>query len=172
MRSQIQNAVLRESSVSTQRKRDLDLFKASKRKEDISLLQESKMPMPWASINKEEMKIVQKINSSLQTREFGRHSIKTWRDKFQEIFDKNFITDRIGKISILYTTCSKPIKDQLASMGVAEEMKEDSYTWIHLLQTVCLLKNSPNHTELALKKTYAGMEQRSTETLSTYLERV
>ena len=40
------------------------------------------------------------------------------------------------------------------------------------MQTVCWLENSTNHTELALKKIYAGMEQRSTETLSTYLERV
>ena len=42
VRSKIQNAVLHESSVSTQQKQDLDLFNANKRKEDISLLQEPK----------------------------------------------------------------------------------------------------------------------------------
>ena len=117
------------------------MFNWNKRREDISILQDPKMPMPWASINKEEIKKVQKVNSNISVKEFGRQSIKAWRDEFQEVFDKNFITEKIGKISFINTACSKPTKDQLIMMNVAEEVLEENYSWINLLQTICLLEN-------------------------------
>jgi len=57
-------------------------------------------------------------------------------------------------------------------MGLAEEMTKEEYTWVHLLQNVCMLENSPNHKETAIRNIYAGMNQISTENMSTFLERV
>ena len=48
----------------------------------------------------------------------------------------------------------------------------EDYTWVQLLQPVCLMENSPNHKEMAIRKIYSGMPQTSSENLSTYLERV
>ena len=62
---------------------------------------------------------------------------------FNELFDRNFITDRVGKISVIYASTSKPIKEQLINMGVLDEMKKEDYKWLQLLQNICLLENSP-----------------------------
>ena len=131
-----------------------------------------KEPVEDDQIKKEEMKIIQKINSSLTVKEFGRSSIKTWKNEFTDLFDKNFVTDRVGKLSILYTATSKPIKEQLITLGVAEEMRKENYTWIQLLQTSCVMCYSPNHIELAMKQVCAGINQKSTETLAVFLERI
>ena len=119
-----------------QKQKEKDVFNALRKNEDISLLEEPATPMPWSLICKEEMKIIQKLNTTLTTKEFGRYSLKTWVTEFSDIFDKNFITDRIGKLSVIHTSTSKPIKEQLTAMEIAQEMRKDEYTWVHLLQNV------------------------------------
>ena len=65
-----------------QKQKEKDVFNALRKKEDISLLEEPATPMPWSLICKDEMKIIQKLNTTLTTNEFGRYSIKTWVIEF------------------------------------------------------------------------------------------
>ena len=141
VKMKIKSDMLMQAQQEEQKRKEKDIFNALRKKEDISLLEEPAMPMPWSLICKDEVKLIQKLNATLTTKEFGRYSIKTWVLEFSDVFDKNFITDRVGKLSVIYTSTSKPIREQLTAMGLAEEMKKEEYTWVHLLQHVCMLEH-------------------------------
>ena len=119
----IKSEMLMQAQQEEQKQKEKDVFNALRKKEDISLLEEPATPMPWSLICKDEVKIIQKLNATLTTKEFGRYSIKTWAIEFSDIFYKNFITDRIGKLSVIYTSTSKPIREQYAEYQTKHRSK-------------------------------------------------
>ena len=101
VKMKIKSEMLMQTQQEEQKRKEKDVFNALRKKEDISLLEEPATPMPWSLICKDEVKLIQKLNATLTTKEFGRYSIKTWVLKFSDVFDKNFITDRVGKLSVI-----------------------------------------------------------------------
>ncbi len=59
--------------------------------------------MPWSE---SEFKIVSKAVETLKELDFSTKSLKFWRSYFENLFDKFFITSRVGKLAAVFNSCS------------------------------------------------------------------
>ena len=62
-----------------------------------------KAQMPWSE---SEFKIVSKAMETLKELDFSTKSLKFWRSYFENLFDKFFITSRVGKLAAVFNSCS------------------------------------------------------------------
>ena len=85
-------------------------------------------------------------------------------------FDRCFINSRIGKIAIVYNSCSLSLK-RLISLDVGKQARENSYSYLQLLQLITTVVHSPVSRDQAMLDIYKGFRQASSETVQSYLLR-
>jgi len=151
------------------------------RKEDKTKIQELKnqtLPaaelgssMPWEKINDAEAKIISRTVEGLKIQEFSEKSLKHWSLFFADIFDKSFVTSRISKIAVVYNTCSLSLKNRLVNLDAGKDAREESYTFLNLLQLITTVVHSPVSRDQAMLEIHKGINQSSTESVQSYLQR-
>ena len=57
---------------------------------------------PWTEIKEEEIKLVSEVNNDMKVQNFSQKSLKAWNLYFMEIYDRSFITSRVGRIAMLF----------------------------------------------------------------------
>ena len=133
--------------------------------------QESSSPMPWNQLTEAETKSVAKALETLQQQDFSSKSLKHWTALFNDKFDRSFITSRVGKLALVYNSCSLSLKQRLISLDVGKQAQENSYTYLHLLQLITAVVHSPVSRDQAMLEIYKGFKQANGETIQTYLQR-
>ena len=76
------------------------------------------VPMPWSQLSESESKIISRVVENLKTQDFATKSIRFWSIHFCDIFDKFFISSRIGRIAIVYNSCSASLKQRLLALDL------------------------------------------------------
>ena len=127
---------------------------------------------PWSLISPEQGKICSRLSDDLKPLDFSSKSLKTWSTHFKDLFSKKFVHERMARISIIHNSCSSPLQQQLLSLNIRAKAENEEFCYQELLQVICTLLNSPNHTELALQQLYAGMKQTGADSTSVFLEKV
>ena len=88
------------------------------------------------------------------------------------MFDKFFITSRVGWIALVYNSCSTSLKQRLLALDVGLEAQKDSYSYLNLLQLITTVVHSPISRDQAMMDVYKGFRQASSESVQSYLQRV
>ena len=83
-----------------------------------------------------------------------------------------FITERLGRIAIVFNSCSLPLQQQILSLDVGSRAVKDEFTFQEFLQIISVLCNSPNHQKQALQQLYSGINQSSGDSIPVYLEKI
>ena len=134
--------------------------------------QESSSPMPWNQLTEAETKSVAKALETLQQQDFSSKSLKHWTALFNDKFDRSLITSRVGKLALVYNSCSLSLKQRLISLDVGKQAQENSYTYLLLLQLITAVVHSPVSHDQAMLEIYKGFKQANGETVQTYLQRM
>ncbi len=129
-------------------------------------------PMPWSQLTESEAKIISRVVENIKQQDFATKSIRHWAIHFADVFDKFFISSRIGRIALVYNSCSTSLKQRLLALDVGDEAKKDSYTYLNLLQMITTVVHSPNARDDATMQIYKGFRQTSSESVQTFLQRV
>ena len=128
-------------------------------------------PMPWEKLSDAEAKIISRTVKSLKIQEFSKKSLKYWSLFFADKFDKFFIVSRIGKIAIIYNTCSLSLKNRLVNLEAGKDARDESYTILNLLQLITTVVHSPVSRDQAMLEIYKGINQTSTGSVQSFLQR-
>ena len=118
-----------------------------------------------------ETKSVARALETLQQQDFSSKSLKHWTALFNDKFDRSFITSRVGRLALVYNSCSLSLKQRLISLDVSKHAQEDSYTFLHLLQLITTVVHSPVSRDQAMLEIYEGFKQANGETIQTFLQR-
>lgn len=111
---------------------------------------------PWTEIKEEEIKLVSEVNNDMKVQNFSQKSLKAWNLYFMEIYDRSFITSRVGRIAMLFNpVVLQQSKDFWAWMMAARPKK----MYKDLLKAISILYYSPSYSEMALKPIYTGIQQ-------------
>ena len=113
--------------------------------------------MPWDKLSETEVKIMSKIIRNLKEQDF---STKFWSAHYGNIYDTFFVTSRIGRIAVVFNSCSLSLKQRLPALDVGKEAREDSYSYLKLLQSIAPMMDI-----------YKGFCQTNSQTVQTYLQR-
>ena len=127
--------------------------------------------MPWDQLTETETKSVARAVENLKELDFSSKSLKHWTSLFNDKFDRSFITSRIGKIAVVYNSCSLSLKQRLISLNVGKQARENSYTYLQLLQLITTVVHSPLSRDQAMLDIYKGFKQTNSETVQSYLQR-
>ena len=127
--------------------------------------------MPWDQLTEAETKSVARALENLKELDFSSKSLKHWTFLFNDKFDRSFITSRVGKIALVYNSCSLSLKQRLISLDVGKQARENSYTYLQLLQLITAIVHSPISRDQAMLNIYEGFKQASSETVQSYLQR-
>ena len=130
------------------------------------------VPMPWNQLNESEAKIISRVVENIKQQDFATKSIKYWSTHFQDVYDKYFISSRIGRIAVIYNSCSASLKQRLLALDVGDKAKVDSYSYLDLLQLITTIVHSPNARDDATMQIYKGFRQTNTESIQAFLQRV
>ena len=130
------------------------------------------VPMPWSQLTESEAKIISRVVENIKQQDFATKSIRHWSIHFADVFDKFFISSRIGRIAIVYNSCSASLKQRLLALDVGDKAKSDSYSYLELLQLITAVVHSPNARDDATMQIYKGFRQNNTESVQTFLQRV
>ncbi len=128
--------------------------------------------MPWSKISDAEAKIVSRALEHIKVQDFSLQSLKHWIAYFTDLYDKNFINSRIGRIAVIYNSCSLSLKNRLTVLGVGDDANDESYSFVNLLQVITTIVHSPDSRDLAIMILYEGIKQSASESVQNYLERV
>ena len=79
--------------------------------------------MPWDKITESKAKIISRAIENLKIQEFSAKSLKFWSSFYADIFDKHFITSRVGKIAAVYNTCSLSLKNCLVNLEAGKDAR-------------------------------------------------
>ena len=99
--------------------------------------------MPWNQLTEAETKAVARALETLQQQDFSSKSLKHWTALFNDKFDRSFITSRVGRLALVYNSCSLSLKQRLIALDVGKHAQQDSYTFLHLLQLITTVVHSP-----------------------------
>ena len=77
----------------------------------------------------------------------------------------------MGRIAVVYNSCSLSLKQRLLSLDLGKEAREDSYSYLKLLQLITTVVHSPISRDQAMMDIYKGLRQTNSETVQTYLQR-
>ena len=127
--------------------------------------------MPWSKISDNEAKIISRTIEGLKIQDFSEKSLKHWSLFFADVFDKGFITSRMGRIAVVYNACSLSLKNRLMSLVAGKNANDDSYTFLNLLQLITTVVHSPDSRDQAMMLLHNGINQSSTESVQTFLQR-
>ena len=133
--------------------------------------EETASPMPWDKLTETETKIISKIIENLKEQDFSTKSLKIWSAHFSDVYDKFFVTSRVGRIAVVYNSCSLSLKQRLLALDVGKEARKDSYSYLKLLQFISTVVHSPISCDQAMMEIYKGLRQTNSETVQTYLQR-
>ena len=81
------------------------------------------------------------------------------------------VTSRVGKIAVIFNSCSLSLKQRLLALDVGKEAREESYSYLNLLQLITTVVHSPISCDQAMMDIYKGFRQTDTESVQTYLQR-
>ena len=126
---------------------------------------------PWQLINADKGKICSRISDDLKPLDFSSKSLRHWTDHFKNLYARKFVHCRCAKLALIYNSCSSPLQLQLLSLNVGTKAADDHFYYSELLQIICTLCNSPNHTELAFQQLYGGLKQDSADSIPMFLEK-
>ena len=129
-------------------------------------------PMPWNQLTESEAKIISRVVENIKQQDFATKSIKYWSIHFADLFDKFFVASRIGRIALVYNSCSTSLKQRLLALDVGNEARKDSYSYLNLLQLITTVVHSPNARDDATMQVYKGFRQSSSESVQAFLQRV
>ena len=127
---------------------------------------------PWDKIPESDIKLISKQGSSTTVLDFSQKSLKAWILVFQDINDRTFLTSSLGRVALVFNSCSNSTKQRLLTMNLATDVLQPEYTFVDLLKTLCVLYLSPNHITLATKSLYKGVRQVAHESIQVYLDRI
>ena len=128
--------------------------------------------MPRSKISVAEAKIVSRALENIKIQDFSLKSLKYWISHYIDVFDKNFIHSRVGRLAIIYNSCSISLKNRLTGLGVGEDANDESYSFMNLLQLITTIVHSPDSCDLAVMLLHDGIKQSASESVQNYLERV
>jgi len=129
-------------------------------------------PMPWSKLTESEAKIISRVVENVKQQDFVTKSLKHWSIHFSDLFDKFFIASRVGRIAVVYNSCSTSLKQRLLALDVGNEAQKDSYSYLSLLQPITTVVQSPVSKDEAMMNIYKGFHQASSESVQSYLQRV
>jgi len=86
-------------------------------------------PMPWSQLTESEAKIISRVVENVKQQDFATKSLKHWSIHFSDLFDKFFIASRVGRIAVVYNSCSTSLKQRLLALDVGNEAQKDSYSY-------------------------------------------
>ena len=132
---------------------------------------ETATQMPWDKLTETETKIISKVVESLKEQDFSTKSLKFWNAYYTDVFNKLFVTSRVGKIAITYNSCSLSLKQRLLALDAGTEARADTYSYLNLLQLITTVVHSPLSRDEAMLETYKGLSQTSTESVQAFLQR-
>ena len=142
VKASLTNALTTEARISLAREDDKS--KVSELiKSQLLPTQEPSSPMPWDQLTEAESKSVARALENLQQQDFSSKSLKHWTSLFNDKFDRSFIISRVGKIALVYNSCSLSLKQRLISLDVGKQAKENSYTYLQLLQLITAVVHNP-----------------------------
>ena len=127
--------------------------------------------MPWDKLTETETKIISKVVKNLKEQDFSTKSLKYWSGHYADIFNKFFVNSRVGRLAIVYNSCSLSLKQRLLNLDVGQEAREDSYSHLNLLQLITSVVHSPVSQDQAMMDIYKGFCQTNSETVQTYLRK-
>ena len=76
----------------------------------------------------------------------------------------------MGRIAVIYNSCSTSLKQRLLALDVGREAQKDSYSC--LLQLITTVVHSPVSKDEAMMNIYKGFRQANSESVQSYLQRV
>ena len=129
-------------------------------------------PMPWSQLTESEAKIISRVVENIPQQDFSTRSLKHWSIHFSDLFDKFFISSRVGRIAVIYNSCSTSLKQRLLALDVDNEAQKDSYSYLSLLQLITTVVHSPVSKDEAMMNIYKGFRQASSESVQSYLQKV
>ena len=110
----------------------------------------------WTEIKEEEIKLVSEVTNDIKIQNFSQKSLKAWNLYFMEIYDRSFITSRVGRIAMLFNpVVPQQSKDFWAWMMAVRPKK----MYKDLLKANSILYYSPSYSEMALKPIYTVIQQ-------------
>ena len=142
VKASLTNALTTEARISFAREDDKSKI-SELVKTQLLPTQDSISPMPWNQLTEAETKSVARALETLQQQDFSSKSLKHWTALFNDKFDRSFITSRVGRLALVYNSCSLSLKQRLISLDVSKHAQEDSYTFLHLLQLITTVVHSP-----------------------------
>ena len=80
---------------------------------------------------------------NIKQQDFSTKSLKHWSVHFSDVFDKFFISSRVGRIAVVYNSCSTSLKQRLLALDVDQEAQKDSYSYLNLLHLITTVVHSP-----------------------------
>ena len=128
--------------------------------------------MPWSMLSEAETKIVSRTLEHIKTQDFSLQSLKYWIGYFTDLFDRNFINSRVGRIAVIYNSCSLSLKNRLAVLGLGDDANEESFSFVSLLQVITTIVHSPDSRDLAVMILYEGIKQSASESVQSFLEKI
>jgi len=141
-------------------------------KTQVLAIDDAVSPMPWSQLTESEAKIISRVVENLKQQDFATKSIKYWSIHFSDLFDKFFIASRVGRIAVVYNSCSTSLKQRLLALDVGSEAQKDSYSYLSLLQLITTVVHSPNAKDDAMLQVYKGFRQASSESVQAFLQKV
>ena len=130
------------------------------------------VPMPWSQLSESESKIISRVVENLKIQDFATKSIRFWSIHFSDVFDKFFISSRIGRIAIVYNSCSASLKQRLLTLDLGDKAKDNAYSYLNLLQLITTVVHSPNARDDATMQIYKGLRQNNGESVQGFLQRM
>ena len=142
VKASITNALTTEARISLAREDDKSKI-SELVKTQLLPSQDSSILMPWNQLPEAETKAVARALETLQQQDFSSKSLKHWTVLFNDKFDRSFITSRVGRLALVYNSCSLSLKQRLIALDVGKHAQQDSYTFLHLLQLITTVVHSP-----------------------------
>ena len=131
---------------------------------------ETASPMPWDKFSETEAKIISKIVENLKEQDFSTKSLKFWSAHYADVYDKFFVTSLVVRNTVVFNSCSLSLKQRLLALDVGKEAREDSYSYLKLLQFITTVVHSPISRDQAMMDIYKGFCQTNSETVQMYLQ--
>ena len=128
--------------------------------------------MPWSKLSEAETKIVSRTLEHIKTQDFSLQSLKYWIGYFTDLFVRNFINSRLGRIAVVYNSSSLSLKNRLAVLGLGDDANEESFSFVSLLQVITTIVHSPDSRDLAVMILYEGIKQSASESVQSFLEKI
>ena len=117
--------------------------------------------MPWDQLTEAETKLISRAVESLKEQDFSTKSLKFWNAHYSDIYDKFFVTSRVGKLAIIFNSCSLSFKQRLLALDAGTEAGADTYSYLNLLQLITTMVHSPESRDQAMMEIYNPRNQRT-----------